>query len=80
MMDSLTTTIPYSCQDSPGDMPSVAAASTSQDFVVVSVDGDRVVQDQFTSEKHATSLSQLDHYAVRPRTLDFENMSLIHFV
>lgn len=63
-------------------MPSAAAASTLQRTLSVSVDGDCVVQDQLTSdsEKHATSLSQFDHYVVRSRTSHFEDMSLIDFV
>jgi hypothetical protein len=45
----------------------------SRDFVILSVDGTRVVEDRLHEDKPATSLSILDHYKNRPRTPEFDN-------
>ena len=51
----------------------------SRDFIILSVDGTRVVGDRLDQDKPATSLSILDHYKNRSRTLQFDNITLLDF-
>ena len=51
----------------------------SIDFVVLSLDGSRVVEDRLEHDQPATALSILDHYKSKPATLTFDSMTLLHF-
>ena len=51
----------------------------SRDFVIFSVDGTRVVKNRLDEDKPATSLSILDHYKNRPRTVEFDSITLLDF-
>lgn len=54
--------------------------NASREFVILSVDGFRVVEDRLEAGQPATALSQLDHYMARPVLPPFDNMSLLQFV
>ena len=51
----------------------------SRDFIVLSLDGSRVVEDRLEHDQPATALSILDHYKARPATRGFAAMTLMHF-
>ena len=51
----------------------------SRDFVMLSLDGSRRVEEQLEEGKPAITLSTLDHYNSRPATPQFEEMTLLHF-
>ena len=48
----------------------------SRDFVILSVDGTRVIENRLGEDKLATSLSILDHYK---RTANFDSITLLDF-
>ena len=52
----------------------------SRDFIVLSLDGSRAVDEHLDEHQPATVLSTLDHYISRPVTAQFQNMPLLHFV
>ena len=52
----------------------------SRDFIVLSLDGSRVVEEQLTADQPATALSTLDHYRGRPTSAHFEVMTLLLFI
>ena len=52
----------------------------SRDFVMLSLDGSRQVEERLEEGKPATALSALDHYTSRPATPQFEEITLLHFV
>ena len=52
----------------------------SRDFVMLSLDGSRQVEERLEEGKPTTVLSALDHYIRRPVTPQFEEMTLFHFV
>ena len=52
----------------------------SRDFVVLSLDGSRAVDERLDEDQPATVASALDHYVSRPATANFESMTLLHFV
>ncbi len=51
----------------------------SHDFVVLSLDGTRMVEDQLDEDRPATVMSSLDHYMQHPSSPSFEAMTLLHF-
>ena len=52
----------------------------SRDFVVLSLDRSRAVDDRLDEDQPATVASALDHYIHRPITANFESMTLFHSV
>ena len=52
----------------------------SRDFVIVSLNGSRSVDEHLDEEQPVTVKSALDHYISRPATTQFETMTLLHFV
>ena len=46
------------------------------DFIVLSLDGSRAVEEQLDEGQPATALSILDHYIAHPATPQFQNMKL----
>ena len=54
--------------------------TASRDFVMLSLDGSRQVEERLEEGKPATAMSALDHYTGRPATPPFEEMTLLHFV
>ncbi len=53
---------------------------SSRDFVVLSLDGSREVDDNLEEDKPVTLESQLDQYCTRPDTGDFNQLTLLKFV
>ena len=53
---------------------------SSRDFVVLSLDGSREVDNILEQDKPVTVESQLDQYCARPDTGDFNQLSLLEFV
>ena len=51
----------------------------SHDFIVLSLDGSRAVEDRLDEEQHATAPSIIDHYLVHPSTAPFSNITLLEF-
>ena len=51
----------------------------SWDFVMLSLDASRAVEDHLEEGQPATALSMLDHYIGRPTTPQFNDMTLLHF-
>ncbi len=52
----------------------------SRDFVVLSLDGSREVDDNLEEDKPVTLETQLDQYCNRPDTGDFNQITLLKFV
>ena len=52
----------------------------SRDFVILSLDGSREVDDKLEEGSVVTVDSQIDHYCMRPSTPAFENLTLLQFV
>ena len=52
----------------------------SRDFVMLSLDGSRQLEDRLEENKSVTVNSQLDHYCARPSTPQFEDMTLLQFI
>ena len=59
--------------------PATSAASHSRDFIVLSLDGSRAVEDHLEEGQRATALSIVDHYVGRPDTPHFNSMTLLEF-
>lgn len=51
----------------------------SRDFIVLSLDGSRAVEDHLTDDQPATALSTLDYYKGRPDSPHFRDMTLLQF-
>ena len=51
----------------------------SREFIVLSLDGSRAVEDSLEEDKPATKLSILDHYKARPESCTYEHMTLMNF-
>ena len=69
----------YSAQETCHLLLQLPLIHSSRDFVVLSVDGSREVNDRLENESHATRASILDHYLQRPTTPIFEEMTLLYF-
>ena len=52
---------------------------SSRDFIVLSLDGSRAVEDQLQEEQHATAPSIIDHYIQRPDSPQFNDLTLLEF-
>ena len=70
----------YSAQETCHLLLQIPMFMASRDFVVLSLDGSRQVEEQLEEGKPATAVSTLDHYINRPGTQQFERMTLLHFV
>lgn len=53
---------------------------SSRDFVILSLDGSREVDDHLEQDKPVTLESQLDQYCARPDTINFDKLTLLEFV
>ena len=51
----------------------------SRDFIVLSLDGSRAVEDHLQEDGRATAPSILDHYLVRPSTSQLNSITLLEF-
>ena len=52
----------------------------TRDFVILSLDGSREVDDNLEADRPVTVESQLDHYCTRPRIPNHEALSILQFV
>ena len=64
----------YSAQETCHLLLQLPLYMASRYFVILSVDGTRMVQDQLNEDSPATALSTVDHYGNRPR--EFEHITL----
>ncbi len=51
----------------------------SRDFIVLSLDGSRAVEERIQQDGRATALSILDHYLARPSTPTFDTMTSLQY-
>ena len=51
----------------------------SRDFIILSLDGSRAVEDHLEEGQRATALSIVDHYMGRPDSPQFNTMTLLEF-
>lgn len=69
----------YSAQETCHLLLQIPLYMASREFVVLSLDGTRMVETQLEEEQLATALSSLDQYLARPSSEIFESMTLLHF-
>ena len=70
----------YSAQETCHLLLQLPMFRASRDFVVLSLDGSRAVEERLQEHQPATAPSALDHYITRPATPQFQDMTLLHFV
>ena len=70
----------YSAQETCHLLLQLPMYRASRDFVVLSLDGSRAVEEQLKEDQPATVPSALDHYVARPTTPAFQDITLLHFV
>ena len=70
----------YSAQETCHLLLQLPMFRASRDFVVLSLDGSRAVEEQLNEDQPATALSALDHYVSRPTTPAFHDITLLHVV
>ena len=80
LLISTTAEQDYSAQETCHLLLMLPMYMASQDFVMLSLDGSRQVEERLEEGKPATALSALHHYISRPATAHFEEMTLLHFV
>ena len=69
----------YSAQETCHLLLQLPMFKASRDFIVLSLDGSRAVEEQLNEGQPATALSILDHYVARPTTPRFRDMKLLQF-
>ena len=69
----------YSAQETCHLLLQLPMFKTSRDFVILSLDGSRAVQDHLQEGQRATALSIVDHYMGRPDSPRFNTMTLLEF-
>ena len=69
----------YSAQETCHLLLEVPMYRASRDFVVLSLDGSRVVEEHLHEDQPATALSTVDHYMSRPQSPHFNTMTLLQF-
>ena len=69
----------YSAQETCHLILQVPMFKASRDFIVLSLDGSRAVEDRLEEEQRATAPSILDHYMHRPNSSQFNDMTLLEF-
>ena len=70
----------YSAQETCHLIMQLPMFRASRDFVILSLDGSREVDDKLEEGQVVTVDSQLDHYCARPTSQQFENLTLLQFV
>ena len=70
----------YSAQETCHLLLQLPMFRASRDFVILSLDGSREVDDRLEDDRAVTLDSQLDHYTARPATAQFEELTLLQFV
>ena len=69
----------YSAQETCHILLQLPMYKASRDFIVLTLDGSRAVEEHIQHDGRATALSILDHYLARPLTHTFNNMTLLTF-
>ena len=69
----------YSAQETCHLLLQLPMFRVSQDFIILSLDGSRAVEDHLEEGQHATALSIVDHYMGRPDSSHFNGMTLLEF-
>ena len=69
----------YSAQETCHILLQLPMYKCSRDFIVLSLDGSRAVEDCVQDDGRVTAPSTLDHYLVRPATPVFNKMTLLEF-
>ena len=69
----------YSAQETCHLLLQIPLYIASRDFVVLSLDGTRMVEPQLEEDQPATVLSSLDQYLARPSSEIFQSMTLLRF-
>ena len=70
----------YSAQETCHLLLQLPMFMASRDFVILSLDSSRQLEDQLEQGERVTVDSQLDHYRAHPSTPHFEDMTLLQFV
>ena len=70
----------FSAQETCHLLLMLSMVRSSRDFVILSLDGSRQVDDRLEEDKPVTVESQLDQYCARPVTDDFDKLTLSEFV
>lgn len=70
----------YSAQETCHLLMQLPLCNASREFVILALDGSRVIREQLLQGERATEPSILDHYKSRPHTPEFNDMTLLHFV
>ena len=70
----------YSAQETCHLLLQLPMFRASRDFIVLSLDGSRAVEEQLNEYQPATAPSALDHYVAHPTTPQFHDITLLHFV
>ena len=69
----------YSAQETCHLLLQLPMFKASRDFIILSLDGSRAVEDHLEEGQRATALSIVDHYMERPNTPHFNSMTLLEF-
>ena len=69
----------YSAQETCHLLLQLPLVMSSREFVYLSLDGTRMVEERLDEDEPATVKSCLDHYLSRPATCQFESVTLLHF-
>ena len=69
----------YSAQETCHILLQLPMFKASRDFIVLSLDGSRAVEDHLEEQHSATKPSIFDHYCVRPSSPSFNHMTLLRF-
>ena len=69
----------YSAQETCHLLLQLPMFKTSRNFIILSLDGSRAVEDHLEQHQSATAASIVDHYMQRPTTPLFNNVTLIEF-
>ena len=69
----------YSAQETCHLLLQLPMFKVSREFIVLSLDGSRAIDEQLEEQNPATVISILDHYMHRRNTAVFDNMTLLEF-
>ena len=69
----------YSAQETCHILLQLPMYKASREFIVLSLDGSRAVEEHVQQDGRATALSILDHYIARPSTPTFNNMTIMEY-
>ena len=69
----------YSAQETCHLLLQLPMFKASRDFIILSLDGSRAIEDHLEEGQRATALSIVDHYMARPDSPHFNSMTLLDF-